>query len=156
MDDSRLRRDLAELLTGKAAHVGVDTAFADLAPEHRAARPNEDGHTIWELLEHLRIAQEDILRYTLEPGWTSPPWPDGYWPEIEKPVEEQWRASLEGFRRDLEGVVALVRDPARDLTAEIPHGEGRSYLREVLLVADHNAYHVGQVVEIRRLLGAWT
>jgi len=156
MDDSRLRRDLGELLTGKGAHVGVDTAFADLAPEHRTARPNEDGHTIWELLEHLRIAQEDILRYTLEPGWTSPAWPDGYWPEIEKPTEEQWRASLEGFRRDLEGVEALVRDPARDLTAEIPHGEGRSYLREVLLVADHNAYHVGQVIEIRRLLGAWT
>ncbi len=156
MDDSRLRRDLAELLTGKAAHVGADTAFADLAPEHRTARPNEDGHTIWELLEHLRIAQEDILRYTLEPGWTSPAWPDGYWPEVETPTEEQWRAALEGFRRDLAGVEALVRDPARDLTAEIPHGEGRSYLREVLLVADHNAYHVGQVVEIRRLLGAWT
>ena len=156
MDDSRLRRDLAELLTGKAAHVGADTAFADLAPEHRTARPNEDGHTIWELLEHLRIAQEDILRYTLDPGWTSPAWPDGYWPEVETPTEEQWRAALEGFRRDLAGVEALVRDPARDLTAEIPHGEGRSYLREVLLVADHNAYHVGQVVEIRRLLGAWT
>jgi uncharacterized damage-inducible protein DinB len=156
MDDSRLRRDLVELLTGKGAHVGVDTAFADLAPEHRTAHPNEDGHTIWELLEHLRIAQEDILRYTLEPGWTSPAWPDGYWPEIETPTEEQWRASLEGFRRDLEEVEALVRDPARDLTAEIPHGEGRSSLREVLLVADHNAYHVGQVIEIRRLLGAWT
>ena len=156
MDDSRCRRDLLELLEGKSAHVGADAAFADLAPEHRAARPLEDGHTIWELLEHLRIAQEDILRYTLDPGWTSPDWPDGYWPDIETPTEEQWQASLEQFRRDLEGVKELVRDPDRDLTAEIPHGEGRSSLREVLLVADHNAYHLGQVLEIRRLLGAWT
>ena len=155
MDDSRLRRDLLELLEGKAAHVAVDAAFADLAPEHRTARPLEDGHTIWELLEHLRIAQEDILRYTLEPGWTSPAWPEGYWPENETPTEDQWRASLQGLLRDLEGVEALVRDRSWDLTAEIPHGEGRSYLREVLLVTDHNAYHVGQVVEIRRLLGAW-
>jgi len=155
MDDPRLRRDLIELLEGKGAHVGTDVAFANLAPEHRAARLSEDGHTIWELLEHLRIAQEDILRYTLEPGWTSPEWPDGYWPAVEAPTEEQWRDSLAAFRRDLEAVEGLVRDPARDLTAEIPHGEGRSYLREVLLVADHNAYHAGQVVEIRRSVGAW-
>jgi uncharacterized damage-inducible protein DinB len=155
MDDARLRQDLLELLEGKSAHVGVEAAFADLRPGHRAVRPDGEGHTIWELLEHLRIAQEDILRYTLEPGWTSPEWPDGYWPEVETPTEEQWRESLEAFRRDLEEVRALVRDPDRDLTAEIPHGEGRSTLREVLLVADHNAYHLGQVVEIRRRLGAW-
>jgi hypothetical protein len=155
MDDSRLRKDLLELLGGKGAHVDVEVAFADLRPEHRAVRTEGDAHTIWELLEHLRIAQEDILRYTLDPGWTSPEWPDGYWPEIETPTEEQWQTSLEAFRRDLEEVKALVRDPARDLTAEIPHGEGRSHLREILLVADHNAYHLGQVVELRRLLGAW-
>jgi uncharacterized damage-inducible protein DinB len=155
MDDARLRRDLLELLEGKSAHVGAEVVFGDLEPEHRTARPEGEGHTIWELLEHLRIAQEDILRYTLEPGWTSPEWPGGYWPEIETPTEEQWQESLEAFRRDLEEVRALVRDPSRDLTAEIPHGEGRSTLREVLLVADHNAYHLGQVVEIRRRLGAW-
>jgi uncharacterized damage-inducible protein DinB len=155
MDGSRLRRDLLELLEGKGAHVGAEAAFAGLQPEHRADRSAGEGHTVWELLEHLRIAQEDILRYTLEPEWTSPEWPDGYWPEIETPTEGQWQASLDAFRRDLEEVKAMVEDPARDLTAEIPHGEGRSYLREVLLVADHNAYHLGQVVEIRRLLGAW-
>ena len=155
MDDSRLRRDLLELLEGRGAHVDFPTTFAGLAPEHRTARPIEDGHTIWELLEHLRIAQEDILRYTLSAEWTSPEWPDGYWPEVETPTEEQWRAALDAFQSDLEEVEALVKDPSRDLTAEIPHGEGRSYLREVLLVADHNAYHLGQVVEIRRLLGAW-
>ena len=156
MDDSRLRRDLIELLEGKCAHVGVGAAFAKLAPEHRATRGGEGGHTVWEELEHLRIAQEDILRFTLEPAWTSPHWPDGYWPDVKTPTEEQWRASLAAFRSDLDEVIALVRDPARDLTAQIPHGEGRSYLREVLLVVDHNAYHLGQVIEIRRLLGAWT
>lgn len=156
MDDSRLRRDLVDLLTGKGAHVGTEAAFANLAPEHRAARAAEDGHTVWEELEHMRIAQEDILRYTLQEGWTSPQWPDGYWPESSPPTDEQWEASLASFRSDLAEVVALVEDPARDLTAEIPHGEGRSYLREVLLVADHNAYHLGQVIEIRRLLGAWS
>lgn len=155
MNDSRLRRDLIELLNGRGAHVDAPTAFADLAPEHRAVRPAEDGHTIWELLEHLRIAQEDILRYTLDAWWTSPAWPDGYWPEIESPTEEQWQSSLGAFRRDLQEIVSLLEDPERDLTAEIPHGEGRSYLREILLVADHNAYHLGQVIEIRRLLGAW-
>jgi uncharacterized damage-inducible protein DinB len=155
MDDARLRRDLLELLGGKSAHVGVDRAFADLRPEHRAHRSAGDGHTIWELLEHLRIAQEDLLRYTLEPGWRSPEFPGGYWPAVETPTEAQWQASLEAFRRDLDAVKALVNDRRQDLTAEIPHGEGRSFLREVLLVANHNAYHLGQVVEIRRRLGAW-
>ena len=155
MNDSRLRRDLVELLEGRGAHVDVHTVFAGLAPEHRTARPIEDGHTIWEILEHLRIAQEDILRYTLDAGWKSPSWPEGYWPEVEAPTEERWAASLVAFKKDLDEVMALVKDPSTDLTAEIPHGEGRSYLREVLLVADHNAYHAGQVVEVRRLLGAW-
>ena len=155
MDDSRLRRDLLELLEGESAYVGAEVAFADLRPEHRADRLGGEGHTIWELLEHLRIAQEDILRYTLEPGWASPEFPDGYWPADETPTDEQWRTSLEAFRRDLDEVKALVENPQRDLTAEIPHGEGRSYLREVLLVANHNAYHLGQVVELRRRLGAW-
>jgi hypothetical protein len=102
----------------------------------------------------MRIAQEDILRYAVDPEWESPEWPDGYWPEVETPTEKQWARSLEAFQRDLEGVKTLVRDTG-DLTAEIPHGEGRTYLREVLLVADHNAYHLGQVVDIRRVLGAW-
>jgi uncharacterized damage-inducible protein DinB len=155
MDDSRLRRDLLELLGGRSAHVGADAAFAGVRSGHRTHRSGDEGHTIWQLLEHLRIAQEDILRYTLDPGWTSPEFPRGYWPTIETPTEEQWRASLEAFGRDLEEVRALVSDPERDLTAGIPHGAGRSYLREVLLVANHNAYHLGQVVEIRRRLGAW-
>jgi uncharacterized damage-inducible protein DinB len=155
MDDARLRRDLIELLEGGHAHVTPEQAFGGLKPALRAARPKGAPHSVWQLLEHMRLAQEDILRYTLESGWRSPKWPEGYWPSVAEPTPAQWKASLAGFDRDLEAVRTLVRDRARDLTAEIPHGEGRSYLRQVLLVADHNSYHLGQVVAVRRRLEAW-
>jgi len=155
MNDARLRKDLIELLRGGSAHLAPERAFTGLPARLRATRPGRGLHTIWELLEHLRLAQEDILRYTLEPGWSSPPWPEGYWPSVVRPTPRQWSASLKGFLGDLAAVCALVQDRAIDLTAPIPHGGGRSYLREVLLVADHNAYHLGQVVEARRRLGAW-
>ena len=103
----------------------------------------------------MRLAQEDILRYTLDPAWTSPAFPAGYWPVRPVPSEDEWQRSLAGFRRDLEEVATHARDPGRDLTGLIPHGEGRTYLRQILLVADHNAYHLGQIVETRKLLGAW-
>jgi len=154
MNDRSLRRNLLELLDGGHAHVTPEKAFAGLGARYRTARARS-GHTLWELLEHLRLAQEDILRYTLDASWESPQWPDGYWPSSTKPTADQWQASLAAFERDL----GEVRDLARttpDLTAEIPHGEGRTYLRQVLLVADHNAYHVGQVVAVRRELGAWS
>jgi len=155
MDDRRLRADLVELLKGGSAHLTWERALKGLLPELRAAPPGPALHTIWELLEHMRIAQEDILRYTLDARWKSPAWPSGYWPEVKKPTEARWRKSVEGFRRDLASVLALVRDPRVDLTAPIPHGGGHSALREVLLVADHNAHHLGQIVQARRLLGAW-
>jgi len=151
---ARLRKDLVELLRGGAAHVGWEKAFAGIPPRLRVASPAPGHHTLWELLEHMRLAQEDILRYTQDPGWVSPKWPEGYWPK-RQPTDAQWKASLAAFRRDLADVVALVEDPSHDLLALIPHGEGRSYLREVLLVADHNAHHLGQVLSARRLLGDW-
>jgi uncharacterized damage-inducible protein DinB len=156
MDDRRLRNDVVELLRGGSAHATWERALAGLAPAHRAASPGRGLHTIWQLVEHMRIAQEDILRYALEPGWKSPKWPAGYWPSVKQPTGTQWKASLDAFRRDLEAVVAMVLDPAVDLTAAIPHGErGHTYLREALLVADHNAHHLGQVIQARRLLGDW-
>jgi hypothetical protein len=155
VDDTRLREQLLELLEGGHAHVNAERAFAGVRPEHRTARAGDDGHTLWELLEHLRIAQEDILRYTVDPDWTSPEWPEGYWPGPEAPSEEQWRASVASFERDLEGLREIVRDPARDLTAPLSHAPEHTALREVLLAADHNAYHLGQVVEVRRRLGSW-
>jgi uncharacterized damage-inducible protein DinB len=155
MDPAGLRKQLVELLEGGHAHVPWRKALAGVAQRDRAASPGPGQHTLWELLEHLRIAQEDILRYTLSARWRSPRWPDGYWPRTKRPTAAQWRASVAAFGRDLGEVVALARDPARDLTARIPHGEGRTYLRQLLLVADHNAYHLGQFVATRRLLGNW-
>ena len=155
MDDRVVREQIVELLTGEHAHLSLKKALHGLDPALRDKKPGKGGHSIWEELEHMRLAQEDILRYTLDPAWSSPPFPVGYWPRHARPTEAQWRTSLQGFRRDLDEVVTLVRDPGRDLTARLPHGEGRTYLRQVLLVADHNAYHLGQIVQARKLLGAW-
>lgn len=156
MDEKVFRAQLEELLQGGAAHIKAEAALADVNPEFRNVRPAADVHSVWEELEHLRIAQEDILRYTIDASWKSPKWPDGYWPSgADTVTDEMWKASVEGFFADLEEVVTLVRDSKLDLTAKIPHGESQTYLREVLLVADHNAYHLGQIVQARKLLGDW-
>ena len=155
MDDTRLRAELTDLLRGGNAHGTWDRALEGLAPAHRAQVPGPGLHSVWQLLEHVRIAQEDILRYTVDPRWTSPEWPSGYWPSVRDPTDGQWRRSVAAFRRDLEAVLALVRNRKVDLTAPLPHGAGHTALREVLLVADHNAHHLGQIVQARRLLGAW-
>ena len=156
MNDPIFRQQLVDLLTKGQAHVTFADAVRDLSPDLRGRRPARGIHSVWETVEHLRIAQEDILRYTLEAGWESPAFPSGYWPAPESvPTDTEWRASLEAFKRDLDGACALARDPGRDLTALIPHGEGRTYLRQILLIADHNSYHTGEIVQARKLLGAW-
>ena len=155
MDDTRLRAEVTELLRGGNAHATWEQALKGLAPAHRSQPPAPGLHSVWQLLEHVRIAQEDILRYTLDAAWTSPEWPGGYWPSVDNPSAGQWQDSVAAFQRDLEAVVALVNDPGIDLTARIPHGEGRTYLRQALLVADHNAYHCAQAIDARRLLGGW-
>ncbi len=104
----------------------------------------------------MRLAQEDILRYTLDPTWKSPSWPDGYWPSNnDNLTEEIWEQTVSNFFSDLDELIRFIGDSSLDLTTQIPHGEGRTYLREILLVADHNAYHVGQIVQIRKLLDNW-
>jgi uncharacterized damage-inducible protein DinB len=119
-------------------------------------RPASGLHSVWEELEHMRLAQEDILRYTLDASWTSPDFPEGYWPkETDELTEEKWSASVAAFFADLEETIKMVEDSKLDLTAEVPHGEGRTYLRQVLLIADHNAYHLGQIVQTRKALGDW-
>jgi len=156
MNDSILRQNLVELLRGGHAHVTLEQALDGLAPAARDARPANCPHSVWENVEHMRLAQEDILRYTLDSSWVSPDFPDGYWPkETNVLSDETWAASVDAFSADLEEVIKLVEDRSMDLTAEIPHGEGRTYLRQVLLVADHNAYHLGQIVQIRKALGDW-
>ncbi len=156
MKDAALRANVAELLKGGHAHVDVRKALQGLEPRLRSRRPEGDPHSVWELLEHLRLSQEDILRYTLDPKWKSPEWPEGYWPPpVESVSDTDWEKSVSGFLSDLAELIEVARDPKIELTAEIPHGEGRTYLRELLLAADHNAYHLGQIVQARRLLGAW-
>jgi uncharacterized damage-inducible protein DinB len=156
MDDQVMREALVDLLTKGNAHVSLEQALEGLPAGLRGKRPAPAIHSVWEELEHMRLAQEDILRYTQDQGWVSPDWPQGYWPAGDEPTEAQWADAVARFRADLDEVIALVRDPARDLTARLPQGQGRTYLRQVLLVADHNAYHLGQVVQTRKLLGAWS
>jgi len=158
VDDLVLREQLVNLLRGGQAHATAKQALDGLKPELRNVRPVNGEHSIWEELEHLRLAQEDILRYTLDASWISPPFPEGYWPKAtESLTEEMWSASVAAFFADLEEVIQLAQNPDVDLTAEIPHGEnGHTYLREILLVADHNAYHLGQIVQMRKALGNWT
>jgi hypothetical protein len=155
MNPQVLRKTIVALLAGEDAHTSAERALHRTSPRLRAVRPAR-GHSVWELLEHMRIAQEDILRYTLDPRWKSPAWPEGYWPDPRsKPSPAAWRRSVAGFLRDLKDAAALARHPRRDLTAAIPHGEGRTYLRQLLLIADHNAYHAGQIVQTRKALGDW-
>lgn len=157
MDDAIVRENVAALLTKGQAHVMPRKALSNIPPGARCRRPLPGLHSLWDLLEHLRLAQEDILRYTLDPAWKSPAFPAGYWPApVESVTDQAWNASVTQFLSDLDEVVALARNPAVDLSATVPHGEGRTYLRQVLLVADHNAYHIGEVVLIRRALGEWS
>ena len=150
-----LRQTVAELLQEAHAHVRLGDALAGLRPEWRTHRP-PGTHSVWQLLEHIRITQEDILRYTLDANWRSPAWPEGYWPENPHSLAESaWQETRAHYERDLQDLVALAQNPAYDLTAQIPHGEGRTYLRQLLLTADHTAYHTGQIVSLRRTLGTW-
>jgi hypothetical protein len=151
-----LRMHLLYLLKDGGAHLSFDKAIAGLPVELRGAKPPSVPHTPWRLLEHLRICQWDILEFTRNPRHVSPSWPQGYWPAGDAPPDDgAWDRSVAGFRADLRAMQDLVADPATDLFTQLPHGEGQTVLREALLVADHNAYHLGQLVVVRRLLGAW-
>jgi len=156
MNDKNFRKNLVEFLSGGSAHVSVEKALDDINPEIRNFRGTPNIHSIYEELEHMRIAQEDILKYTLNEGWKSPEWPDGYWPEDNDSMnDDTWNNTYNRFFRDLQSMIDLVNDEGLDLTEEIPHGKGRTYLREILLVANHNAYHIGKIVDIRKILGDW-
>jgi uncharacterized damage-inducible protein DinB len=154
--DRKLREHLLTLLDGKEAHADFEAAVKGLPHELRRKRPKGADHSPWELLEHLRIAQRDILEFVRNPRHVSPEWPSGYWPKSPAPPNAKaWLKSVGSFRRDLVAISRLVNDDETDLFKKLPHGEGQTVLREVLLVADHNAYHLGQLVLVRRLLGAW-
>jgi hypothetical protein len=155
-NDALLREHLINLLTKGQAHVTFEDAVKNLPVELRGKRPKGAQHSAWELLEHLRIAQSDILEFSRDAQHKSPDWPSGYWPKGAAPPDEKaWDKSLRAFRRDLKAMCALVSDEKTDLYAKIPHGDGQTILRQALLTADHNAYHLGELVLVRRLLGAW-
>lgn len=154
--DRSLRDHLLELLKAGSAHLGFDEAIAGLTPELRGKKVPGLAHSIWQLVEHLRLAQWDILDFSRNPDYKEMKFPDDYWPAAEAPPsDEAWEQSVAAFRRDLQAMKDLVADPNTDLFAKIPGGTGQTILREALLVADHNAYHVGQIVTVRQGLGAW-
>jgi len=154
--DQSIREHVLSLLRGGNAHTSFDDAVADFPSTARGKTVNELPYTAWMLLEHLRIAQWDILEFSRNPQHQSPEWPKGYWPkESASPSDSAWTKSVASFRSDLKAMEQLVSDPKTDLYAQIPWGQGQTILREALLIADHNAYHIGQLVVLRRLLGAW-
>jgi hypothetical protein len=154
--DAILRKQLVTLLTGSEAHADFDAAIKGLPPELRGKTPKDAEHSPWELVEHLRIAQWDILEFSRNAEHKSPKWPDEYWPETPAPADSAaWEQSVKTIRKDLKAFCDLIEDDSTDLFAKIPHGDGQTILREALLAADHTAYHVGQLVLVRRLLGAW-
>jgi DinB family protein len=155
-NDTPLRQHLLSLLNDSNAHVDFETAVKDLPAAKRGIRPPGLDHSPWELLEHLRIAQWDILDFSRNPNYETRKWPDDYWPETPAPPNDAaWDHSIRSFRRDLKALSELVADESTDLFAKIPHGDGQTLLREVMLTADHNAYHVGQLVLVRKLLEIW-
>ncbi len=154
--DAALREHLIDLLTGSNAHADFNAAVKDFPVELRGKRLKGADHSPWQIVEHLRIAQYDILDFSRNPDYKALDWPSGYWPENPEPPDEHaWDKSVRAFHHDLKQLCAMVADESSDLYAKFPWGEGQTLLREALLTADHNAYHVGQLILVRKLLGAW-
>ena len=152
-----LREHLLWLLRGGQAHIGFEGAVADIPAHFRGSVPANLPYSPWRILEHMRIAQWDILEFSRNPDHVSPDFPDGYWPKgTTPPNETSWDASIDSFLIDAEELQELIMNPDQDLMAPFEWGDGQTLLREALLVADHNAYHIGQLIAVRRALGAWT
>ncbi|MFC2078380.1 DinB family protein [Candidatus Bipolaricaulota bacterium] len=155
MNEKVLREQLIAQLEGGQAYLAVKKIFDGFPIEHAGVLIDSIRHTPWELLEHLRIAQWDILEFTIDPNHVTPPWPEEHWPKKPAPESnDEWDSSVNVFLSELERVKKLATDPETPLFEEIPHGSGQTYLREILLVADHNAHHLGQLLMLRRALEA--
>jgi len=154
--DKSIRAHLIELLEGGQAHATFNDIIANIPTKLRGKKPTNYPHSPWMLLEHLRLAQSDILEFSRNPKYAAPKWPDDYWPKSAAPPSDAaWSASIKKFRADLRAMQGLVKNPKTDLFAKIPWGDGQTILRETLLLADHNSHHLGQMLDVRRLLGAW-
>jgi hypothetical protein len=156
MASDPLREQLRKMLDWEEAHVPFDHAIDRIPPEMRCRRPEGAPYSPWELVEHLRITQHDILDFCRNPRYQEIRWPDDYWPSSQAPADDAaWDESIARYRADREAMQALVTDESSDLFARIPHGSGQTYIREALLVFDHASYHLGELVLVRRLLGIW-
>jgi hypothetical protein len=152
--DKSVRDHLLYLLAGGGAHADFDAAMNDWPVQLAAAKVANFPHTAWMLLEHMRIGQWDILEFSRDSKHVSPPWPEGFWPESEAPASEKaWKSAMTQFKKDLRAIQQLVANPKTNLYAKLPWGDGQTILREALLVADHNAYHLGQLVMLRKCMG---
>lgn len=157
MNEKALREQLSKFVDWGEAHADWKSALEGIAHERRGVRPPNGPYSLWELLEHARIAQSDILEFWRNAKHKSPEWPAGYWPATPAPPDSAaWDRTVKSFFKDMNDMAKLAADPKVDLLAPIKHGSGQTILREVLLAADHNAYHLGQFVLVRRLLGAWS
>lgn len=151
---SILINELKKLLNGGGAHVGLKDALADLSVEQVSQKPDHLPYSIWQLAEHIRIAQWDMLAFSKDGNHQSPKWPDDYWPKEVAPENmEAWNKTIASIEKDLLEFFELIE--TEDLYLEIPHGQGQTLLREALQIADHNAYHIAEIIVIRRLIGAW-
>lgn len=155
-DDKTLREQLAKIIDWNEAHADFHAAVDDFPAKLRGRVPDGLPHSAWQLLEHIRLALWDILEFSRDARHKSPKWPEGYWPKTKAPASaEAWDKSVKAIDQHLDAMRKLVSDPSRDLFAPLPHGTGQTLLRQALLAADHNAYHLGQLVLVRRALGAW-
>jgi len=156
MSDRALREQLAAVLRWEDAHAGLDRIVDGVPQDRWSASAPGLPYTLWQLLEHIRLAQHDILDFSRNPGYAELRWPDDYWPPAgAAPTAEDVSTTLAALRKDRDALIAMALDPKIDLFARIPHGTGQTYLRELLLVADHTSYHLGQMVVVRRALGIW-
>lgn len=154
--DKQVREQLVMLINWEDAHVGLDRALDELPVAARGQVPKGMAHSIWQIVEHMRIAQEDILEFSRNPKYKEKKWPDQYWPAAHAPADEEaWQKSIDTFHKEREAFCAMVVDPAQELFAPFPWGSGQTLMREALLIADHNAYHTGEIVAVRRALGVW-
>ncbi len=156
MEAKILVQEILNLLSKEQAHISLENALQGLKPENRAKKPKDGMHSVWDELEHIRIAQEDILKYMIDPDWKSPSWPDEYWPpNTEKVSDSEWNRSLNQFISDRDQMLDIVRKKGEKLTNVIPHTQSHTYLREALIAAQHNSYHIAQIAYIRKMLGDW-
>ena len=150
-----LREHLVKSLNGGQAFVPFNKALAGIRPELRNVRPNKELHSIYEELEHMRSAQKDLLDFALDPDWRPPRWPEDFWPQPGRELsDEEWNKTFNGFFKELDRAIRLVKDPKIDLLSDVPQTEN-TYLREIMLIIEHNAYHLGKILDIRKALGKW-